>query len=184
MFFLIVLFSSYLLNALSMVQITGDHTVANVKVLVPLLYITPLFIFYFLILFIITCSESRKQFSSSFFTFFKIGVVCNIGSEIFIYLFLRTSQAPFFLPIYRNAPESSFIITIIPLLSYYFPMESRITDAILALNRFSIFVLKNNYKSFWKKCGPVLLLLILIFPGMINLHFYFTVMVHNCWFVK
>ena len=157
-----------------MVQIIGDRTIANIKVLAPLIYIFPLFTFYFVILFILICLKGRSQFSSWFFTYFKIGLLHNIGAVTFYYIFIRSSQAPFFLPIFRSAPESGFIITIIPFLCYYFTMGSNITDAVLALNRFSVFVLKRNYNFFWRRYGSLVLAFILVFPGVANFHFFFT----------
>ena len=157
-----------------MVQIAGDLTAIDIRVLVPLVYIIPLLIFYSFIFFVMTCSKNQKQFDSWFLHCFKFGLIYNIGAVVFYYIFVRTSQAPAFLPIYHNVPETSFIITIVPFLTYYFSMGSRITDAILALNRFSIFVLKSDYTSFWRKYGVFFMLFIFIFPGVLNFHFFFT----------
>ena len=157
-----------------MVQLIGESTEANIRVLAPLLYIVPLFILYLIIFFVMTCSKSQKQFNSWFLHYFKVGLLCNLGAVFFYYAYVRTSEAPIFLPMYSILPKTSFIITVAPFLSYYCLMASGICDAILALNRFSIFILKNRYKSFWRRCGVFFLLFILIFPGILNFHFFFT----------
>ncbi|KAE9553371.1 hypothetical protein FO519_003434 [Halicephalobus sp. NKZ332] len=134
-----------------MTAITGDLTVANMRVLGPLIYIIPTFLLYFLLLKIIFFSKNREKFRTSFYSLFGVSAINNMVYCIFYFIFYRTTNAPIFLPLLSLLPERHFLLTMVPWIMFHAMYTQNFLDCIIAFNRFTVIYLKTNYRNFWKK---------------------------------
>lgn len=117
--------------------------------LLALIYIIPSIYLYSVILYIIFFSSVKHKFSSSFYGLFGFSAINYIFHSVSYYILFRLINIPFFFSFVESWPNENILYLIGYAIGYYAFAVTNFCNLAISFNRFTIFILKNSYNTFW-----------------------------------
>lgn len=139
-------------------------TFQELKHLLSLLYIVPSLILYIIILYLIFFSSSKQKFSASFYWIFGFSAINYILHAVVYYFLIRFTAIPAFFTFLQNSPKENFFYPIFYALLYYSGHGIHLYSLMISFNRFTIFILKTRYDTFWRNYLKYILYLCVFGP--------------------
>ena len=152
----------------------GNRGTLNIVAFVTFAYSIPTYLLYILILYVILVDKNKINFSTSFYKLFCLSAVINFIFHITSYFFFRATEIPFLIPVFKSLPENGFFMTLIPVIAYHTGVASAFVDFFISLNRFTVILLKEKFKEFWRKMMPWVYAIVLIVPNLCTWHLWLT----------
>lgn len=136
----------------------------DLKFILPLIYIIPSFIIYFIVLHLIFLGKNKSKFSGSFYKIFGCSAINYMIHATIYYFVLRVPTTPSFLPFVRTWPKRGPLLVAMFMILYYSAMANHLYSVLMSFNRFTVFILKIRYKPFWQKYVKWFILVCVLSP--------------------
>lgn len=134
------------------------------KQLITLIYIIPTLILYGIILYIIFLSSAKSKFTSSFYSLFGFSAINYVIHALCYFILYRFTKIRLVFGFLETWPSESIFYLFIYGASFYSFFASHTYTLAISFNRFTIFILKTEYNSFWKKYLKFILALCVFGP--------------------
>uniref|UniRef100_A0A914QKM7 Serpentine receptor class gamma n=1 Tax=Panagrolaimus davidi TaxID=227884 RepID=A0A914QKM7_9BILA len=153
---------------------TEEENSANRKFFLSFIYLIPTYLLYFIILYTIFFSRVKFKFSGSFIQLFGYSALIYLFSSFAYYFEIRVVKTPLFLPFVKSWGIRNFLITILHTFIWYLADATHLFNLALSFNRFTVFLLRQNYQKFWNKNLRKVLAFCFLFPVLLVWHIPFT----------
>uniref|UniRef100_A0AC35ESX4 Serpentine receptor class gamma n=1 Tax=Panagrolaimus sp. PS1159 TaxID=55785 RepID=A0AC35ESX4_9BILA len=147
---------------------------ANLKLLLPYIYLIPTYILYLVILYVMFISKFKTQFYGSFYKIFGLSAIFNVICSILYNLQVRFPQTPALISIVHSWGSRSFFVTFLQTGIWYTYNVAHLLNFFISFNRFTVFLLKIHYNAFWRKWLSYFIGICLIVPCFLMWHVPFT----------
>uniref|UniRef100_A0A7E4VQU8 Serpentine receptor class gamma n=1 Tax=Panagrellus redivivus TaxID=6233 RepID=A0A7E4VQU8_PANRE len=136
---------------------------ADIHAIVSILCILPTFCLYGAIMRLVFW-HTQQDYHTPFYKLFVVGTCIAAIITTSTYFTGHILGAPMFLPLVEVLPHSGPFPTFFLCLLYYGIYAGELINCALAFNRFSIVILKHNYRDWWNRHLKQFVAVVLIFP--------------------
>ncbi|KAE9553372.1 hypothetical protein FO519_003435 [Halicephalobus sp. NKZ332] len=137
-------------------------------ILLPLVYIIPTYMMYFVELFILFVNRKGPKFTSNFFIIWITSAINNLVCCALFFLTSRGVRAPILSAFYSGFPKSGFFTTSTIFILYCSGAAQVILDLVLCFNRFTVVWLGSGHVPFWNNYCKIILFIAFFFPVLMS----------------